>query len=257
MKLDQTTSFALIELAHQYLEENPQRYNEKEKKQFMDELLKNMKGDQNFMYDGTYDFLIYYNLIKGVSRHKVFARYLTKRYSPASHKTILDVGAGRLCELSSTLAKKGFNMFAMDPNIRLLPNEAQTLNIHISKNLFACDKYVKGHIGTNVKPYDLLIGLEPCTGTEHIVHQGLKYDKPFEIVLCYEAHEALNGKRFKTVDEWFEYLLKISSELEIIKHNDSYILRHIDNQPSIEKELTFGNFKTPKKFIEYNEEFEK
>lgn len=226
MKLDKDTSLVLISLAKQYLDENTQRYNEREKKQFMDELLQNMKGDQNFMFDGTYDFLLHYNLIKGVSRHQSFVNYLSQRYSPASTKKVLDIGAGRLCELSVSLAKRGFNMFAADPNIRLLPHEAKNLNIHISKNLFLCDKYAKKHKGTDIKDFDLLIGLEPCIATEHIAHQGLKYEKPFDVVLCYEAHKALNGKELKTVDEWFEYLLKISTELEIIKHDGNYILRH-------------------------------
>jgi len=226
MKLDNKTSFALIELAYQYLKENPQRYNEKEKKQFMDELLKNIKGNQNYMFDGVYDFLVYYDLINGVSRHKSFARYITDRYCPASHKTILDVGAGRLCELSCHLARKGFDMFAMDPNIRLLPHEANKFNIHISKDLFFCDEFATNKTGTNIKNFDLLIGLEPCIGTEHIIRQGLKYEKPFEVSLCYQAHDALNGQKFKTPEDWYEYLQQISSEVDIIKTSDDYIAYH-------------------------------
>ena len=170
-----------------------------------------------------------------------------------STQKILDVGAGRLCELSSTLATKGFKMFAMDPNIRLLPNEANSLNIHISKNLFLCDRYAKSHKGTDVKNFDLLIGLEPCLATEHIIHQGLKYEKPFDVVLCYEAHKALNGKEFKSVDEWFEHLLKISQEVEIIKHNDSYIARHAGDQITKEKTLLPSETKKPEqKYMNLN-----
>lgn len=245
MNLDKDTSLALITLAKQYLDENSQRYTEKEKQQFMNELLKNMKGEEKCMFDGTYDFLLHYDLIKGISRHQDFANYITQRYSPMSTQQILDVGAGRLCELSSTLASKGFKMFAMDPNIRLLPNEAKTLNIHISKNLFMCDKYAPKHKGTNVKDFDLLIGLEPCLATEHIIHQGLKYEKPFDVVLCYEAHRALNGKEFKTVDDWFEHLLKISHEVEIIKNNDNYIARHAGYQLYNEREPLFNKDKKP------------
>ena len=237
MNLDTDTSLALISLAMQYLDENPQRYTEKEKKRFMDELLKNIKSEERFMFDGTYDFLLHYGLIKGVSRHQDFANYITQRYSPMSTEKVLDIGAGRLCELSSTLSSKGFKMFAMDPNIRLLPNEANSLNIHISKDLFLCDRYAKGHKGTNVKNYDLLIGLEPCLATEHIIHQGLKYEKPFDVVLCYEAHKALNGKEFKTVDDWFNHLLKISQEVEIVKYNGNYIVRHAGYQNFNEKTL--------------------
>ena len=223
MKLDKEQVAMLLELSQEYLSENIERYTEQEKRKFMNELLQSIKGDQNFIYDGVYDFLVYYNLVKGVSRHKSFANYITRKYSPLHHKKVLDVGAGRLCNLSTMLAKRGFDMFAMDPNIRLLPNEAKTLNIHIDKNLFLCDEFAKNKKGTNIKDFNLLIGLEPCTGTEHIIRQALKYDKPFDVVLCYEAHKALNGKSFKTVDEWFEFILKISKEISIIKHDGNYI----------------------------------
>ena len=76
MRLDTEKSFLLISLSKDYLDKNPQRYNEREKKQFMDELLKSMKGNQDFMFDGVYDFLVYYNLIEGVSRHENFAKYI-------------------------------------------------------------------------------------------------------------------------------------------------------------------------------------
>lgn len=235
MKIDHNQSLMLIELAKQYLDENQERYNEQEKKKFLNELLQNIKGDQNFMYDGVYDFLVHYNLVNGISRHKNFANYITKRYSPTSTRVILDVGAGRLCKLSEILSKKGFNMHAMDPNIRLLEHEAKKINVHISKNLFLCDEFAKSKKGTDVSSFDLLVGLEPCIGTEHIIRQGLKYEKPFEVVLCYEAHDALNGKHFNSVDDWFEHLLKISNEIEIVKHNNDYIARHNDKQQVLEK----------------------
>lgn len=237
MKIDNNKAIMLIELAKKYLDENVERFNEQEKKTFMNKLLENIKGDQKFMYDEVYDFLVHYELVEGVSRHKNFARYINRNYHPFYTSNVLDVGAGRLCELSCALQKHGYNMFAMDPNIRLLPHEAKDLQIHISKDLFLCDKFAKNKKGTDVSKYDLLIGLEPCIATEHIIHQGLQYDKPFEVVLCYEAHKALNGKQFRTVDEWFEHLLKISSEVEIIKNGGDYIARHVDHKKLLSREI--------------------
>jgi len=239
MNFNNNRSMLLLTLAQNYLNENIERYNESEKKQFMNELLETLKGKNDFVYDKVYDFLLFYDLIDGVSRHKTFARYLNKRYSPATHKTILDVGTGRLCKLSCNLTKRGYNMYAMDPNIRILEHEAKDINIHISKNLFLCDEFSKDNKGTDIKKFDLIVGLEPCLATEHIIRQGLKYEKPFEVVLCYEAHNALNGKHFKTPEDWFEHLLKISQEIEIIKQDKDFIARHQNSEHIHELEREF------------------
>lgn len=249
MKIDNNKAIMLIELAKKYLDENVERFNEQEKKDFMNKLLENIKGDQKFMYDEVYDFLLHYNLIDGVSRHQSFVRYLNKNYHPFYTQNVLDVGAGRLCKLSARMNTYGFNMTAMDPNIRILESETRDLNIHISRNLFLCDEFAKENKGTDISSFDLIVGLEPCLGTEHIVRQGLKYEKPFEVVLCYEAHAALNGQKFKTVDDWFEHLLKISSELEIIKNKEDYIIRHIDHQLFLEREINLNGRKDKPKQI--------
>ena len=91
----------------------------------------------------------------------------------------------------------------------------------IIRKHFICDEYSK-NLGTPINQYDLLVGLEPCDATEHIIRQSLKYDKPFEIFLCYQVHKALNGIKFTCPEDWYEYLSSISKEVKIIKQGEDF-----------------------------------
>lgn len=244
MELNKAKIMKILELSREYLESNPERFNNIEKQMFLRDLATTLTSDEPSISDEVYDFLVYFRLIKGVSRQKTFANYLDRLYSPITHPKVLDVGAGRMCHLSSILSKKGFKTYAMDPNIRLLPNESNTLKFHVSKEIFLCDEFAKDGQGTQIKNFDLLVGLEPCLATEHIARQGLKYEKAFEILLCYEAHNALDSTTFRCPEEWFEYLFNLSDELEIKKYDGNYILSHSDFQPrniKEEKALSLDN----------------
>lgn len=140
-----------------------------------------------------------------------------------------------MCKLSKILARYGNSMHAIDPNIRLSANEAKNSNIKIMPQKFMCDEYSKNGKGTNIKHYDMLVGLEPCDATEHIIRQGLKYDKPCDVLLCAVPHNALNGKTFKSAQEWQEYLLSISSELTIKEHNKSSIISNVKDSEGFSK----------------------
>ena len=77
--------------------------------------------------------------------------------------------------------------------------------------------------GTNIINFDLIVGLEPCGATEHIIRQALKYDKPFDVSLCAAPHNALNGDTFNSYLEWYNHLKNISKEVSIIKNDCGYI----------------------------------
>ena len=146
---------------------------------------------------------------------------------------MLDVGAGRMCHLSEKLANLGSSVVAMDPNIRITDSEAKAKKIMaLRKELFTCDMFAKHHNGTDVTLYDLLVGLEPCMATEHIIRQGLADDKPFDVALCYANHSALNGKTFKTPEEWYYYLKSISSEIKDVTNNGTTILTNCKPMPA-------------------------
>ena len=219
---DYVTRILISNIAEKYLAKNEERFNRKEQQAFLKSLQLYLNEGSPVIVDEVYDFLLAEGIIKGNSRHLDFANYILYKYSPKNHKKILDVGAGRMCKLSTELAGQGFTVSAIDTNIRLKENELKRRLISkIIKSSFFCDEYSKNQ-GTPVGEYDLLVGLEPCEATEHIIRQGLKYDKPFEISLCYQPHKALSGQTFRTPELWYEYLSSISKEVKIIEQNNDF-----------------------------------
>lgn len=219
-----------------YLKENPERFNLWEKQKFLHDVQVWLEGKSEFIDDEVFDFLVSTGIAQKNNREEDFLSYLNSKYGVIRFHKILDVGAGRMCKLSKILARYGNSMYAIDPNIRLSANEAKNLNIKgIMPQKFMCDEYSKNGKGTNIKHYDMLVGLEPCDATEHIIRQGLKYDKPFDVLLCAVPHKALNGKTFKSAQEWQEYLLSISSELTIKEHNKSNIISNVKDGEGFSK----------------------
>lgn len=228
----------LYDRAFAYLELNPERFTDQEKMKFMKGLQEWIAGTSETIDDEVYDFLIAAKLSKEKSREEKFASYLNGKYGHLSFRRVMDVGAGRMCRLSTLLAKNGAKMYAIDPNIRLSDEEAYGLGIsQISTRTFVCDWALgRDGKGTNVRPMDVLVGLEPCDATEHIIRQGLKYDKPLDVLLCAAPHNSIDGRQFRTYEEWYEYLLSISSELDINQIGSSFIISN-DPQMVIEREM--------------------
>ena len=225
----------LIVTAFEYLEFNPERFNDLEKMKFMQDLQEWMSGKSETIADEVYDFLLAIKATNQTSREGVFSSFINEKYNHLAFHRVLDVGAGRMCKFSKIMAKQGAKVTAMDPKIRLTENEADSANIVIKKDLFECDEYARyGDRGTNVTPYDMLVGLEPCNATEHIIRQGLKYDKPFNIMLCETAHDALNGRTFNSYEDWYAFLKSISGEVDIQEYKNSFIAT---NDPQMHNEL--------------------
>ena len=212
-------------MAKRYLNENPEMFNLQEKQRFVEYL--NEFLNQNDMSQGVRDevcdFLVFTKLFNLKPRHEEFANYVIKKYGKLGSRRVLDVGAGRTCKLANPLIDAGFTYSAIDPNIRLEEENAMELGFQsIQKDFFYCKEFAPNGKATDVKDIDLLVALEPCLGAEHVIRRGLEEGIPFEILLCYENHNALNGQKFRTPEEWFEHLQKISSEVRIEKLHDGY-----------------------------------
>ena len=221
--MDKFAEMILISKSEEYLKRNPDRLNNSEKQKFREDLKVWIDGTSDTIDDEVYDFLVALETSGRKPREEIFASHITKKYSNIKFRQVLDVGAGRMCKLSSVLSKLGYQMRAIDPKIRLLPAEAKRLGIKsISTSKFLCDEFSKNGKGFDISSYDLILGLEPCDATEHIIRQALKYDKAFEILLCAAAHDSLDGRKFRNYLEWYEHLRSISSEIEITKKGSSY-----------------------------------
>ena len=209
--------------AEDWLKENPLLLNGFEKQKFLMSL-QNYLDDKNFIIDDeVYDFLVQKKLINNEPREEGFVKYLTKKYKSLKGVKILDVGAGRVCSLSKAIVKHGGRVTATDKNIRLDNQALKRSKIHAEKGFFVCDEYSQNGQGTNIDRFDLIVGLEPCDATEHIIRQSLKYDKPFDVSLCAAPHKSLDGKCFRTYEEWYNHLSNISNEVTITKIGSDYI----------------------------------
>ncbi len=218
-------------LAMVWIKNNKERLTEAEKTKFFKNLNNFLDGKTENYPDEVFDFFVDVGLVNAPSRHEEYASYLNKKFSPIKFKRVLDVGSGRTCKLSAILSSLGYQMRAIDPNIRISQDEAKKAGIKFAdKSLFLCDEFAKNGRGTNILNYDLIVGLEPCDATEHIIRQSLKYDKPFDILLCGSPHKALTGETFENYMAWFEYLSKISSEIEVKKIGGNY---HATNSKDI------------------------
>lgn len=217
--------------ANIWLKENPLLLNSQEKQKFLIGLQDYLENKNSVIDDEVFDFLVQKKLINNETREDSFIKYLIKKYGSLKNFNILDVGAGRICALSKVISEKGGKVTAMDLNIRLNNESLRKLKITPVKKLFRCDEYSKNGVGTNIDNFDLIIGLEPCDATEHIIRQSLKYDKPFDVNLCVAPHKSLNGKTFRSYKEWYNYLTNISKEVHIIENNCGFIAT---NSKSIE-----------------------
>lgn len=226
--MEKITDIFLLAKAEQYLKLNPDRFTTAEKNKFRAGLAEWIEGTSETIDDEVYDFLLSLKIDDRKPREDVFASHITQKYKNLKFRKILDVGAGRMCKLSSVLSKCGYKMYAIDPNIRLTPQEATKQKISsVSKRQFLCDDFAPNGKGTNIQNYDLIVGLEPCDATEHIIRQALKYNKPFEILLCAAQHSALDGTTFNDYKEWYEHLSGISSEVKITQKKRSFFASNV------------------------------
>lgn len=219
-------------MANRYLKVNEERFTETEKELFMKNLDDCLSGKTENYDDEIYDFFVATGLKNKPRREEEFISHLNKRHNLTRYHKIMDVGAGRLCRLSESLAKMGFEMHAVDPNIRFSGKEAKEKGIaSISKNKFICDYASPNSKGTIITGYDLLVGLEPCEATEHIIRQAMQYKIPFEILLCAAPHDSIDGQSFDKMFRWYRYLTSISDGVFLEKDGGNY---YISNIPQID-----------------------
>ncbi len=205
--------------AGMWLKENPLLLDDQEKQKFLKGLKEYLDESSKIIDDEVFDFLVECELINNESRQASYLKYLRKKYPNLSQYKVLDVGAGRTCLLSKLLTRRCKEVVAMDPKIRLSDEQLTKAQILGIKNPFVCDDFMSNNNGTDIQKYDLVLGLEPCDATEHIIRQALKYDKQFNISLCAAPHKSLEGKNFTTYQQWYKHLAQISREVAIEEQN--------------------------------------
>ena len=183
-----------------YVRINPNHLTEDQFNLILLDLIRHHKG---VLHDETFDFLMWQEGRPG--RQELFYEYIKTHYRDFFGKNVLEVGCGRTDKLSSMLSKY-FSMTAMDPTLEICNDPKVT---HV-KDFFTQ--------ATPISNYDLVIGLEPCQATEHIVRSCVNNNKPFIVLLCATPHNGLNGKIFHQriflrAKSWYKYLASIDNSL--------------------------------------------
>ena len=65
---------------------------------------------------------------------------------------------------------------------------------------------------TSILDFDLIVGLEPCDATEHIIRSSMEHSISFAISLCAVEHDGIDGHKFANKEEWYKYLLSLTDE---------------------------------------------
>lgn len=190
-----------------YKQLNP---NELSAKQFLD-LEKEIKAPySNLISDEYVDFRLW--LMGLPSRQENFARFIVKKLPKSNSAKILEVGCGRTGRVSRILGEQGFYITGIDPKVEMLSND----KIKFIKEKFDYTKF-------DVSEYDFVIAQEPCDATEHVVRACINQRVPFIMSLCGVPHKLISGGMPKDEQEWYEYLINISSE--------EIKLRYVDLDP--------------------------
>lgn len=175
-----------------YIIENPNHITPDQIMKISNDIL---SDDNTVISDEYYDFLRWLRHLPG--RQEVFSKYIKRRYKSFRGKKVLEVGCGRTARLSSLLSRH-FKMTAIDPQVE---SDNAPKRVQIIQDFFTED--------TDISEYDLVIALEPCDATEHIIRACLKAHKPFIVVLCGIAHQRIDGVMPSDVSEWYNYLISI------------------------------------------------
>lgn len=198
----------------QYITENPNNLTPIQFERIMDDLMSLCSSGT--IHDETYDY--YQWLDEKPGRQEQFYKYVRSKYKHLYGKHALEVGCGRNAILSQMLSKH-FKMTAIDPVLEVRDNpEIEYLKAYFTQN-------------TPIWDYDLIIGLEPCDATEHIIRSCLKRKKEFVVVLCGVPHKRLDGKKPKSIEDWRDYLVSIDKEHLLLERTDEldfrpYIIRN-------------------------------
>lgn len=146
---------------------------------------------------------------------------LSCKYFNLKNKNLLEVACGYIPILSSIYKENNISVEAT--NIKILIKNykgVKTIEYDLNKNY-------------NLKHYDLIIAIRPCSITEHLLDNCYKYKKDFMIYLCPCIHKPKSGDTISSYEEWIIYLKRKTTKFK--NYDIQFITpkNFIDNCPVI------------------------
>ena len=142
----------IVEELEKYIKINPNLLNNEEKNKLRQELLEYVRNPKGGVEDLLMEFFVYSNVLKDLQ--KDFLNYIVEHYPSKEFPKVLEVAAGKVCNLGQQLKKNGYNVTSIDPNIRIASNDPRVKGIKMLKRKFTPD--------FSVLPYDLIVGYNAC-----------------------------------------------------------------------------------------------
>lgn len=198
----------LIHRLKEYLEENPLKFSEEQKQKIVMDVVNPRDG---VVCDEYVEFKLWMRGLK--SRQEYFADYVEQHLPPDRYRRLLEVGCGKTARLSVLLAKRGYQMTAMDPGV-----EPETVWDSFEGVLCRPEPFY--YETTELSCYDAVIAQEPCETTEHIIRACLTAGKPCLISLCGTPHTLISGEEPENLQEWHSYLEGLMAGRGTIKRQE-------------------------------------
>lgn len=193
-----------------------------------------------FQKDGNYDrcpesIIDFLNLTacQALSA-ELFALDVVKDLPPTKAKTILDAASGMGCASAHVLSQFNYKqVYAIDEELKQAA-QGHYDKIYRMGNSITCDELAGRGKGTDFSMYDYVVSCKPCAATERIARQCLRQDKGFIALLCICNNKTIYDHSFSSVEQWYDYLDKISTEARIVEVNK---IHYFTNLPSINPTL--------------------
>jgi len=208
----------IIELFDRYIKENPNLLTNEEKKCLIKMFSEYIKQPGNGVKDDLLEFFVYAGVLRNLEDD--FFEHIIKQYPVDKFPRVLEVASGKVCSLSRKLRKSGYIVTAIDPNIRIKPNELK--GVKILKRKFTND--------FNTNSYDLIVGYNACPVAGTLLN--IK-NKPAVFTICDgpETDKPLDiGNHIKSRAEFVIELEKRNARLQQIGK-----LTIVDNSRILEK----------------------
>ena len=121
----------VIEELEKYLRINPNLLNNEEKNKLRQQLLEDARNPKGEVDDLLMEFFVYSNVVKDLQ--KDFLKYIMEHYPPNKFPKVLEVAAGKVCNLGQQLKSNGYKVTSIDPNIRIASNDPRVKGIKLLK----------------------------------------------------------------------------------------------------------------------------
>lgn len=194
----------IIELFDRYIKENPNLLTNEEKKKLIKKFGEYIKQPVDGLEDDLLEFFIYAGAVRNLEDD--FLKHIIKQYPADKFPRVLEVASGKVCSLSRNLKKAGYMVTAIDPNIRIKPNELK--GVKILKRKFTND--------FNTDTYDLIVGYNACPVAGTLLNVK---NKPAVFTICDgpETDKPLDvGNHINSREEFIVELEKRNARLQQI-----------------------------------------